>query len=532
MHPCLEIVEILRLVFACVYDDYDGLRDMPALAVTCRTFYDPACDVIWQTLRSLAPLVRCMSADTWQMVDRTVSLRRATTSEDWAPCKRYARRVRHLGFLPVAYGAVVLHPNPATRKHEVDYRVLQVLSLNQAITFPNLQAFAGTADHLPYTGLFLGLSLQSVELWLPPADPNFFVSSVLDSFRTRAPNLKSFCLVNHHRSDVVDLGPVFIGLVEGLACLQVLDCSRYVLPRTAVRALAASSTLHTLKVANTGEDIVSSLPKRQPPFQQLKYLAITTQNFRQCSELFRRMRPRHLHTLDILTTHPPLGSEVHHFFKNTSDASPTPLGASDAHVISPTTITPLLAFRNLEYINIDFHCAFQLDDISFEKMTTAWPKITQFTYGPTFSWDGDGAMSLDGLISIAKHWPHVTSVRLPCNPESTASSCCRPGEGAVCALWCLEVKSLVFDEEPAMVASFLTDIFPKLEEVATRTSICHGTDASSRSKGLWSFIMIPTIEIYTYATGAVTLRAMKDCFGDRGYMVMSRLNTTGIEDTG
>ncbi|KAF8061744.1 hypothetical protein FPV67DRAFT_294810 [Lyophyllum atratum] len=351
MHPCLKIVEILRLVFAFVYDEYRGPADMPALAVTCRAFYEPACDVLWQTLPSLAPLVRCMSADTWQMVDRTVSLRRATTSEDWAPCKRYARRVRHLGFLPRFYGAAVLHPTDVTRGYEVDYRVLQVLSLNQAITFPNLQAFAGSADHLPYVGLFVGPSLQNVELWLPPEDPNFVVSSVLDSFRTRAPNLKRLCLFDKKGRNVIDLGPIFVGLIEGLARLEVLECSILILPPIALRTLAASSTLHTLKIGNIGEDIVSSLPEGRLPFQQLKYLVLNTQDLGRCAKLFDRMRPRHLHTLDILTTHPPLGSEVLHFFKvlethcvhshlykldirqNTSDASPPLLGASDAHYV-------------------------------------------------------------------------------------------------------------------------------------------------------------------------------------------------------
>ncbi|KAF8079279.1 hypothetical protein FPV67DRAFT_108504 [Lyophyllum atratum] len=492
MHPCLKIVEILRLVFAFVYDDHRGPEDMAALAVTCQAFYNPACDVLWQTLPSLAPLVRCMSADTWQMVDRTVSLRRPTTSEDWAPCKAYARRVRRLGFAPGLLMNMVRHPLHVTRSHKIDFHVLQVLSLNHAITFPNLHDFRGSAGHLPYMGLFLGPSLHSVELWLLAEDPNFIVSSVLDSFRTRARNLKSIRLFDNNRRYPTDFGPIFVGLVEGLARLEVLDCGRFILPNAAVRTLAASSTLHTLEVANTGEDIVSSLPAGQPPFQHLKYLVITTQNLGQCSQLFERAHPRHLHTLDISTTYPPLGSEILHLFEVLethcvhqhlckldirSVASPSPLGASDAYVISPTTVAPLLAFGNLESINIDFHCAFQLDDISFEEMAMAWPKMTRFTYGSRLSWDDDAAlpldraMSLDGLISIAKHWPHVSYVRLPCNPESTTSSSHRPGEGAVCAsLNCLEVKSLAFTVKPTIVASFLTDLFPDLTDVFTRQS--------------------------------------------------------------
>ncbi|KAF8064880.1 hypothetical protein FPV67DRAFT_1500543, partial [Lyophyllum atratum] len=486
MHHCLNIVEILRLVCDFVYYD-DGPKDIAALAATCQAFYNPACDVLWHTLPSLAPLVRCMSADAWQLVNRTVSLRRATTSEDWAPCKPYARRVRRLGFALRFGGDIVQHP--VMRNQKVDYHVLQILSLNHAITFPNLRDFRGKEVHLLYIGIFLGPSLRSVELWLPAEDPHFVVSTILDCIRTKAPDLKRFRLVVEDRSNPIERGPTFVGPVEMLARLEVLNCRGYILPHLAVRTLAASSTLRTLKVANTGEDIVASLPEGQPPFQQLKYLVITTRNLRQCSKLFDRMHPRHLHTLEILTTYPPVGSEVLHFFEvlethcvhsylcgldisqDTSVPSAAPFGTSDAHIINPTTIAPLLAFGNLESITIDFKCAFQLDDLSFKKMAMAWPKMTDFEYGSTMGWDGgemsrdrDGAMSLDGLTSIAEHWPHVSYVRLPCNPESAALSGRTPG--AVCAsLECLEVKSLVFTAEPAIVASFLTDLFPNLTAV-------------------------------------------------------------------
>ncbi|KAF8056302.1 hypothetical protein FPV67DRAFT_1531941 [Lyophyllum atratum] len=485
MHPCLKIVEILRLVCDFVYYDDHGPKDIVALAATCQAFYNPACDVLWHTLPSLAPLVRCMSADTWQLVNRTVSLRRATTSEDWAPCKPYARRLRRLGFA-LRFGEDIVR-HPVMKNQKVDYHVIQVLSLNHAITFPNLREFRGKEDHLPYIGLFLGPSLHSVEFSLPAEDPHFIVSSILDSFRTVAPNLKRFRLFDTRKS-----GPTrtFVGPVEMLARLEVLNCRRYILPPLAVRTLAASSTLHTLKVANTGEDIVSSLPEGPPPFQQLTNLVITTRNLRQCSKLFDRMHPRHLRRLDISTTYLPVALEVLHFFEvlethcahshlgrleilqKTSNGSPTPLETSDAHIISPTVVAPLLAFGNLHSLTIDFQCAFQLDDLSFKKMAMAWPEMIDFQYGCTKSWARDGAMSLDGFISIAKHWPHVTSVRIPCNPTSRKLSSRRPGGGAICAsLEYLDVKSSVFTAEPAIVASFLTDLFPNLTDVFLRASL-------------------------------------------------------------
>lgn len=57
MHHALQIDEILLNIFARFCSEACAL---PALARTCRTFKEPALDLLWGKLHSLAPLAQCL----------------------------------------------------------------------------------------------------------------------------------------------------------------------------------------------------------------------------------------------------------------------------------------------------------------------------------------------------------------------------------------------------------------------------------------------------------------------------------------
>ncbi|KAI6011302.1 hypothetical protein EDC04DRAFT_2766369 [Pisolithus marmoratus] len=54
MHPCLSVDEVLRLTFRFIDDRGSTLC---ALAGTCRTFHEPAMDLIWETLTTIKPVL-------------------------------------------------------------------------------------------------------------------------------------------------------------------------------------------------------------------------------------------------------------------------------------------------------------------------------------------------------------------------------------------------------------------------------------------------------------------------------------------
>jgi hypothetical protein len=68
MHRSLEFKEILLYIFEFLNGD---LRSLANLAVTCRTFWRPAVEILWFHLPSLCPLVMCLPRDAWEVRPRT-----------------------------------------------------------------------------------------------------------------------------------------------------------------------------------------------------------------------------------------------------------------------------------------------------------------------------------------------------------------------------------------------------------------------------------------------------------------------------
>ena len=66
MHRRLLSFEILSIIFEYVYGDpYRGIRTTASSAVTCQPFREPALDILWRSLPSLAPLVKCLPRRAW-----------------------------------------------------------------------------------------------------------------------------------------------------------------------------------------------------------------------------------------------------------------------------------------------------------------------------------------------------------------------------------------------------------------------------------------------------------------------------------
>jgi hypothetical protein len=65
MHPCLQVTDILHLIFQDV-SAFKGGHTLK-LALTCQHFKHHALSLIWKSLESLLPLLKTMPSDLWQM---------------------------------------------------------------------------------------------------------------------------------------------------------------------------------------------------------------------------------------------------------------------------------------------------------------------------------------------------------------------------------------------------------------------------------------------------------------------------------
>ncbi|KAH7906962.1 hypothetical protein BJ138DRAFT_1161333 [Hygrophoropsis aurantiaca] len=112
MHRCLKLQEILRIIFEYSLpvkkagNGREVSKDTPSLARlarTCRTFQDPALDVLYAGLKSIEPLFLCIPdfivTRESKIFDYTFEHEpsRQMTTEDWETFLRYSSRVRALG---------------------------------------------------------------------------------------------------------------------------------------------------------------------------------------------------------------------------------------------------------------------------------------------------------------------------------------------------------------------------------------------------------------------------------------------------
>ncbi|KAN0081607.1 hypothetical protein V8E55_009231 [Tylopilus felleus] len=67
MHPALQIEEILLIVFGHCHQWGQAYPGLVSTTRTCRTFKEPALDVLWGKLDCSSPLVRCLPEACYQL---------------------------------------------------------------------------------------------------------------------------------------------------------------------------------------------------------------------------------------------------------------------------------------------------------------------------------------------------------------------------------------------------------------------------------------------------------------------------------
>ncbi|KAF8551995.1 hypothetical protein OG21DRAFT_1466340, partial [Imleria badia] len=110
MHHAFHIEEILINIFSFCHtfrirrpprgptrrQRWYANSDLAALARTCRTFKEPALDMIWAELNDLTPLVRCLLEASWIESEGVYSFQKRLEQAEWDIILGYSHRVRAL----------------------------------------------------------------------------------------------------------------------------------------------------------------------------------------------------------------------------------------------------------------------------------------------------------------------------------------------------------------------------------------------------------------------------------------------------
>jgi hypothetical protein len=129
-------------------------------------------------------------------------------------------------------------------------------------------------------------------------------------------------------------------------------------------------------------------------------------------------------------------------------------------------IAPLLSFRRLTTLEIDWICTTDVNDDGFRRMAQSWPQLKRFSFGVGSAMLASPSVTFIGLIHLVQHCRHLRDITIffhasSIDIKSDSFSRIVPNEN----ITCIEVgDSPIVD--PIAVACQLHTLLPNLTKVA------------------------------------------------------------------
>ncbi|KAJ6456583.1 hypothetical protein C8R47DRAFT_1029277 [Mycena vitilis] len=487
MHRALRIPEIVGLVcdhLEYIYITHDGPNDFATLARTCKSFHDPALDVLWRRQNTLANVLKCLPSDVWEeMPDvkppQLPAVRFVKTPQpaDWTRPLNYAHRIRRLTLLP------------ARRRAVHDFPTSDVLAMIE-LCFPggylchNLQDLVwspeGNTPAFHYIRLFLGPHITHASIQLPP-----HVADMSPLSSLRYPELKS---LNFKGSP--DDAPLILRTLctfaPELAKIERLSLNS--LDRPVLLHLSRLPRLRSLDLSKTvldPQDFVNEIDIAQDPFPALRKLSLDDTAVESATELVNMMQDCRLNDFfmysNLLSLQAATGklyaalaghvsfTTLHCIWmiEMRDDLVPPPVSAIASYVITGHTLAPLFSFKNLILVHLTGPVGFDIDDTPAWDMARAWPKIRSLTLSASTALHHSSSMTLHGLRAFATHCAELRRLAIAFDastvPPFDSSPAARISQRVLHALH-VETSPI---GDPPTVAKYLSGLFLGLVSIYT-----------------------------------------------------------------
>ncbi|KAJ3544150.1 hypothetical protein NM688_g5772 [Phlebia brevispora] len=495
MHRCLSIEEILRIIFAHVRSNglewaevtrrlrqgrpltLEGLsrlefRTVLSLALTCRTFKEPALDLLWKEQWGLRNLIALLPRDLWAMstVNGRIDMdfRRAPVATDWTRFDHYARRVKWLHLTPPPRELDIPVSIPSSR-------LLNALRSRGTPILPNLEGLEWSNGVVPADScndftMFLGPSIKHFTLYTDGDETGQSTGRSFDV--SEIPSLCPEVNVLEIIKDEDRSGNAIAQIsttVSSLRKLVSFSCHTFVpIPRDMFIALGIQSQLTDLNlIVGSDEDhpnvelLACSASPRRPG--NVLESAEPPSRSRIATVLRSRSKSYELTRTAIAHCHSLLGRYVtrviEYSYGDYDEANNGPsrifLGFDD--------ILPLKKFKGLRELSIG--CPFNLDDKDLQTIATWWPTLEELSLGGA-GWF-NSQVTLNSLVALARGCPNLNELELSFDPSQPAIF--RAPQVPNYQLTRLGVADSPVSESPEAVAARLTTIFPNLETIDVNT---------------------------------------------------------------
>ncbi|KAG2042316.1 hypothetical protein BDR03DRAFT_945032 [Suillus americanus] len=484
MHICLLPTETLLRIFTTICGDFTtsiylvsipgSCATLAALARTCKTFKEPALDILWKRLDGLEPLILCLPESVRKRnVQGKLTLNRLPFKKEWRIVCQYAQRIR---FLSIDHMALDV----------IDDRFIQTLISASAPTllFSNLRTlywWDNRESSLPLLRTLLGSTITSLELDFDDWTASFARSALLASLSARCPFIREFNCMGHCEESQEILDAI---------CEAVCGWRTLFLFKTGglnTQALVHLASLPSLKsLAFEPRDLNDMQPNSTPTFiYPLNDVSISTSSPSALAQCLRHVRflscrsvklsidendaelaydPRDI--LDLIVSlsegFSPNLEQLEVFFDIMSEKELD----NPRFAIAFDVVAPLLSLSRLTTLDLNWLCTSAIDDASLKIMAQFWPQLERFHFGGGICWLVPPSLTFIGLVHLVQHCRRLRTVEMTFHslfskiiPNKNMTNLCAGFSPIV---------------NPLAVACQLHALLPKLTRVFTYNGISSG----------------------------------------------------------
>ncbi|KAG1892080.1 hypothetical protein F4604DRAFT_1672181 [Suillus subluteus] len=496
MDSCLHIYEILRNIFSALnnyeditldiqqpsrVNDVDVRRQTLArLARTCRTFSDPALDVLWAHIDTLSPVVACLLRHVWSRRRHSLRLNGRVQDSHWRGIEKYLTRVRALGV-----GRSVM------RMDDFSLELVHTLCGHPwPFLLPRLEKLFWSDSSYEYTRLLSDLlSPTLTELHLHAMD-NLFMRSVLPNLGVTCPLMKSFSTTGLDPAASV---PVSTAVVCGWHQLKTLSTEAVDGP--ALLRLSTLSSLEHLQLSFLSQN--RGFFKYSPTTfsNSLRHLTIRAQSPELCVPFLETT------WIPARSIYISLGNIPRSYSNETfllllasrvtaEQVQALSLDLTCDWLLTITEITPLFSFCALEELTLPSTSGnLTINDQDLIRAAKSWPKLTKLRLGDEGRWISPARpqITLHGFASLLLHCPHLCTLSISMDATSyNVVTPQVPGGGVInTKITTLSVGASLI-ENPLAVAAFLSSVLPNLNNILSKVDTDFMPSQTERRHAKWA----------------------------------------------
>ncbi|KAH7911890.1 hypothetical protein BJ138DRAFT_1084683 [Hygrophoropsis aurantiaca] len=462
-HHCIfSLEEILSIIFCYCSLSTDPTEStapdnntLASLARTCRSFYEPAMDVLYSNV-DMACLVQHMFEDLWYEDNMVLYFLRPMELRDWDEFFRYSRRVRILTTLS-SFG--------------INQNIYQALShppSHRINIFPRLNGLRlSNVIEYEFMSLLIKRNLTSILLSFGEGDE--IATNILPSLPSTCPYLRRI-KISPRLSGEDSIGTICEVLCN-LPRLETLLFSGTVLPEKVLPHLACLPSLKELDITLPANslDIIES---DHNTFPALRELHLSSDKPEPCLQLLESVTSScfeviHLDASSMFSVE--ISQKIIILlssFKNLSHITilerPSVAQSVD-HGVFINILNPLLQLHNLQHLRLCSGSTYSVDDEVLNKMASAWPRLEFLDLWPPKRGKNVPRITLPGIIPLLRCCPKlyffgsIIDATLPIADLSAYDTC----NSSIS----LDVGASPISD-PAAVAAFLSFVMPNIQSLS------------------------------------------------------------------